>query len=122
MAKTMKSEQVAEKHFARLRRLTLQWLRVGYFCGGVGGGWNSFRVGRIVGHVEQESEVATRLERLGFGRRMGLETLTPQNLARTYTDAPKSPHSTSVMNLQVNGIDAATELILPLMRGLYYFN
>jgi UDP-N-acetylglucosamine:LPS N-acetylglucosamine transferase len=35
----------------------------------------------LLGHVEQEMEVAPKLEGLGIGRQMSFEMLTPQNLA-----------------------------------------
>jgi len=65
----------------------------------------------LSGHVEQESEVAPRLERLRIGRRMSFEELTPRNLARAYRDALKSPHTAQGVNLPVNGVDITTELI-----------
>lgn len=65
----------------------------------------------LSGHGEQEVEVAPRLERLGIGRRMSFEQLTPRNLARAYADALESSHIVQGANLPVNGADAAAEVI-----------
>lgn len=68
----------------------------------------------LSGHAEQESEVAPRLERLGIGKRMSFEELTPQNLANAFADALKSSLSPEV-NFPVNGADATAEMILKLL-------
>lgn len=69
----------------------------------------------LLGHAEQEMEVAPRLERLGIGRRMGFEELTPKNLARAYTDAVESSLISHGVNLPVNGADVTAEVILKLL-------
>jgi len=69
----------------------------------------------LSGHVEQELEVAPRLERLEIGRRMSFEELTPQNLATAYQDALKSPHTARGVNLPVNGVDVTAEELLKFL-------
>lgn len=69
----------------------------------------------LSGHVEQESEVAPRLERLGIGRRMSFEMLSPRNLARAYADALEPSQIAQEMNLPVNGVDVTAEVILKFL-------
>lgn len=69
----------------------------------------------LSGHVEQEMEVAPRLERLGVGTRLSFDELTPEKLGRAFAEALKSSHVTPGASLPVNGVDVTAETILKFL-------
>jgi spore coat polysaccharide biosynthesis predicted glycosyltransferase SpsG len=65
----------------------------------------------LKGHVEQEMEVAPRLERLQIGTQMSFDELTPKNLSRAYTEVLKSSYKTREAKLPIKGAEVTAEII-----------
>jgi predicted glycosyltransferase len=65
----------------------------------------------LTGHAEQETEVAPRLERLGVGKRLSFDELTPQNIANIFREALQNFNTSNLVSRQFNGADVTAEIL-----------